>query len=242
MSPVRRDRGTRPKHCQLHPLVRYEIGVADSNSRTGKSYATPEILSWLAGFHAKHDAALESAFTSPAASNIPAIQVSQHDGAVIAWILKLARVRRVVEVGTLAGYSTIKIARAVGNVGHVWTIDNAPNHVALARRNVAAAGCDNVTFVEGNGIDALRSLQDEAPFDAIFLDADKTSYDAYCAWAVENLRPGGLLIADNVFFFGKLLEETEDAKAVRSFHERAAATFDTACIPTPDGLLVGVRS
>ena len=88
--------------------------------------------------------------------------------------------------------------------------------------------------------ETLRELPDGA-FDAVFLDADKERYPEYGAWAAEQVRPGGLLLADNAYFFGRLLEDTPAATAMRRFHERAGDHFDSVCLPTPDGLLVGVR-
>jgi len=98
-----------------------------------------------------------------------------------------------------------------------------------------------VTVVEGAGLDVLPSLEKHGPFDAVFIDADKANYDAYGRWAARNLRKGGLLLGDNAFLFGRLLEKSSEAAAMRRFHEEAALLFDTVCIPTPDGLLLGVK-
>jgi len=87
----------------------------------------------------------------------------------------------------------------------------------------------------------LPSLELDAPFDAVFIDADKGNYDAYGRWATKVLRPGGLLLADNVYLFGKLMGKSLEAAAMRRFHEESARAFDTVCIPTPDGLLLGVK-
>jgi caffeoyl-CoA O-methyltransferase len=81
----------------------------------------------------------------------------------------------------------------------------------------------------------------EAPFDVVFLDADKAGYLAYGRWAARHLRQGGLLVADNSFLFGNLLDESEEARAVRAFHEELPASFDSVCIPTPDGLVLAIR-
>ena len=87
----------------------------------------------------------------------------------------------------------------------------------------------------------LPSVESKGPFDLVFLDADKGGYEHYGRWARAHLRPGGVLIADNVYLFGRLLDSDDEAASVRRFHEETAQHFDTACIPTPDGLLVGVR-
>ena len=145
-----------------------------------------------------------------------------------------------VEVGTLVGYSAIRLARGVGDQGQVFSIEHDPRHAALARENIAAAGfADRVTVVEGDGPEALASLEAQGPFDLVFFDADKARYDVYGRWERAHLRPGGLLVGDNVFLFGRLLDQSEEAQAMRRFHEECAKHFDSACISTPDGLLVG---
>jgi caffeoyl-CoA O-methyltransferase len=216
--------------------------MADIDSRSGTAYYDREILSWVDGVHHPHDSALAYAFAAPERSGMPAIQVGRGEGVLIAMLLRLAGAKKVVEVGTLAGYSTIHLARAAGESGHVWSVEYDAKHAAVARESLRNAGVgDRVTVVEGAGVDVLPTLSSEGPFDAVFIDADKVSYDAYGRWAAANLRPGGLLIGDNVFLFGRLLGDQDDARAMRRFHEEARAHFDTVCVPTPDGMLVGVR-
>lgn len=215
--------------------------MADRDSRAGLSYATREILDWLAHVHAPHDAALARAFDA-AAHGIPEIQLGPSEAKAVALLLRLVGAKKVVEVGTLAGYSALAMARALPADGHVWTIEFDAKHAKVARENVAAAGeSARITVLEGAALEVLPSLESEAPFDAVFVDADKKSYDAYGRWAAQNVRPGGLLIGDNAFLFGRLLEDSGEAAAMRRFHEEAREAFDTACLPTLDGLLVGVR-
>ena len=153
--------------------------MADDDSRAGASYATPAILDWLAGVHAPHDAALARAFDAPGEHGMPAIQLGASEAKAVALLLRLAGAKKVVEVGTLAGYSALVMARALPEDGHVWTIEFDPKHAAVARANVAAAGLANrVTVLDGAGLDVLPSLEREAPFDAVFVDADKRNYDA----------------------------------------------------------------
>lgn len=216
--------------------------MADTDSRAGLSYATREILDWLAQTHAPHDASLARAFDAPAAHGMPAIQLGASEAKTVALLLKLAGAKKVVEVGTLAGYSALVMARALPGDGHVWTVEHDAKHARVARENVAAAGEGaRITVLEGAGLDVLPSLEREAPFDAVFVDADKRNYDGYGRWAARNVRKGGLLIGDNAFLFGRLLEDSEEAAAMRRFHQEAAETFDTACVPTLDGLLIGLR-
>ena len=158
-------------------------------------------------------------------------------------LLGMVGARKVVEIGTLAGYSAIRMARALGPKGHLWTIECDPHHHEVARASLEAAGLgtDRVTCLLGAALDHLEALSVFGPFDAVFVDADKGNYDRYGRWAAQNLRPGGLLLGDNAYFFGRLLDDSRDAQAMRRFHEEARAAFDTVCIPTPDGLLLGVK-
>lgn len=214
--------------------------MADADSRAGARYASAEILHYVEGVHASHDAGLARAFQAPGQHGVPAIQLSAIEGRLLEWLARLIGARRVVEVGTLVGYSAIRLARGVGPQGQVFSIEHDPRHAELARQNIAAAGfTDRVTVVEGDGPDALASLAEQGPFDLVFVDADKARYDVYGRWARAHLRSGGLLVGDNVFLFGRLLDASDEAKAMRRFHEECAEHFDSACISTPDGLLVG---
>jgi caffeoyl-CoA O-methyltransferase len=214
--------------------------MADHSSRAGTRYATPDILDYVHRVHAPHDAGLARAFAVP--EGVPAIQVGPSEGRLLALLLRVAGAKRVVEVGTLAGYSAIHIARALPQDGHLWSVEHAPHHAALARENLAAAGvADRVTVLVGAGRDVLPTLESAGPFDAVFIDADKESYAHYAQWAIAHLRAGGLLLGDNAYLFGDLLDDTERGRAMRAFHELVAASCDSVCAPTPDGLVIGVR-
>jgi caffeoyl-CoA O-methyltransferase len=216
--------------------------MADNTSRLGASYATPEILAFLEARHAPMDAALRFAFEAPARGPIPAIHLGQHEASFLGWLLRLAGARKVVEVGTLAGFSGIHLARSIPSEGRLYTCEREPLHAAAAREAFAHAGlAERITVLEGSALESLATLADEGPFDAIFIDADKGNYDHYVTWAAAHLRPGGLLLGDNVFFFGRLLGDEPEAAAMRRFHEIAAAHFETCLLPTPDGLLLGRR-
>jgi caffeoyl-CoA O-methyltransferase len=216
--------------------------MADRDSRSGFSYITPEILAFADGLHAPHDAALERAFRAPETFAVPSIMVGPSEGKLLGLLLKMVKARRVVEIGTLAGYSAIRMARALPDEGHLWTIEADPRHAEVARANIEEAGLEKkITLVEGLALDVIRSLESEGPFDAVFLDADKENYEHYGRWAAENVREGGLLLADNAYFFKRLMEDSQEAAAVRRFHEESKRGFETVCVPTPDGLLVGIR-
>ena len=214
--------------------------MADNDSRAGMRYTTPAIIEYVDRTHAPHDPALARAFTIP--EGIPAIQVGPSDGRLLYLLLKLVGAKRVVEVGTLVGYSAVVMARALPRDGHLWSIEYEPAHAEVARANIAAAAlADRVTVLVGAGKDVLPTLDGNGPFDAVFIDADKVSYDFYGEWALANLRRGGLVLGDNAYLFGELMDETDRGRAMRAFHELVAKQCDSVCVPTPDGLVVGIK-
>jgi caffeoyl-CoA O-methyltransferase len=216
--------------------------MADPSSRSGTRYLDPEILAFVERAHAPHDPALERAFAAPAAHGMPQIQVSPSEGKLLGLLLRMIGARKAVELGTLAGYSAIHIARALGEGGKLYTVEIDPEHARVARANIEAAGLgDRVDVRVGGGVEVLRELAALGPFDAVFLDADKEGYPHYAAWAARHLRSGGLLLADNSYLFGRLLGDDAAARAMRRFHEQLRADFDAVCVPTPDGLVLGIR-
>jgi caffeoyl-CoA O-methyltransferase len=217
--------------------------MADVSSRTGTRYANTELLSYVDNLHAAHDLALAAAFAAPAREGLPQIQVGQSEGKLVSLLLSLLRPKRVLEIGTLTGYSALWIARSLAADGELITIEREPRHRQVANEMFERAGlASRITCLEGDALSHLdRLARDHAPFDAIFIDADKGNYDRYGRFAAERLRSGGLLLGDNAYFFGRLLEDSDEAAAMRRFHEEAARAFDTVCIPTPDGLLLGIK-
>ena len=216
--------------------------MADDSSRAGIRYADSAIVTFCDDTHAGLDSALERAFSSPQQTGIPAIMVGRSEGQLLGLLVRLTGTRKAVEVGTLAGFSAIHIARNLPADGYLWTIENEPEHAQIARNNLHAAGLEEcVQVVVADGPSGLESLADKGPFDLVFLDADKERYDIYTRWAIEHLRPGGLILVDNAYFFGRLLEDADDAAAVRDMHLLVSAHFDSVCIPTPDGLVMGIK-
>jgi caffeoyl-CoA O-methyltransferase len=214
--------------------------MADVASRAGERNTPPAILDYVNRVHAPHDAGLARAFEVP--EGVPAIQVGPSDGKLLALLLRLVRATRVVEVGTLVGYSAIHMARALAPGGHLWSIEFEPRHAEIARANLAAAGvADRVTILVGPGRDMLPKVESHAPFDAVFIDADKVNYDHYGAWAIAHLRPGGLVLGDNAYLFGELLDDSDRGRAMRGFHELVAASCDSVCATTPEGLVIGIK-
>jgi caffeoyl-CoA O-methyltransferase len=216
--------------------------MADDQSRSGLRYATPEILRYLDELHCAHDAGLAAAFAAPSRESMPAIQVGVADGKLVELLVRLVGAARAIELGTLAGYSALRIARGLAPGGKLWTIESDPRHAEVARQQILGAGFAHAVEVcVGKGLEILPGLAAYGPFDVVFVDADKENYDAYGRFAAAHLRRGGLLLGDNAYLFGELLADTARGAAMRRFHEEAREHFDTVCVPTPDGLLLGVH-
>ena len=214
--------------------------MADNDSRAGKRYDSKEIIDYVNRVHAAHDGALAQAFAVP--DGIPAIMVGPSEGRFLNLLMRLANAKKIVEVGTLVGYSAIQMARALPPGGKLWSIEFDAKHADVARKNIATAGLtDRVEVIVGAGVDVLPTLVAHGPFDAMFIDADKESYGMYGAWAAVNVRSGGLIIGDNAYLFGNLTDDSDRARAMRQFHEGVAATCDSVCLPTPDGIVVGIK-
>ncbi|MFV1365538.1 O-methyltransferase [Mycolicibacterium elephantis] len=185
------------------------------------------------------DAALTVARESAAAAGMPAIEVSAQHGKLLNVLATATRASRVLEIGTLAGYSTINLARGVGPAGHVVTLEYEPAHAEVARENLARAGvADRVEIVVGAALDTLPTLAGRGEkFDMVFIDADKENNVAYVEWAIELSDPGAIIVVDNIARFGRVLEPAPDdrqAKAVRDMLEMMGAhpRLETAAIQT----------
>jgi predicted O-methyltransferase YrrM len=184
------------------------------------------------------DDALRSARESEQAAGMPPIEVSAQHGKLLSLLAMAMRARRVLEIGTLAGYSTINLARGVGPEGHVVSMEYEPRHAEVARANLARAGVgDRVEVIVGAALDNLPRMQGGEPFDLIFIDADKENNVAYVEWAIELARPGSMIVVDNVTRFGRVLDPAADdlqALAVRDMIDRMGVhpRLDTAAIQT----------
>jgi caffeoyl-CoA O-methyltransferase len=216
--------------------------MADDDSRAGARYAKRELIEYVDRVHAAHDPALARAFGAPGQNGMPAIQVGASEGKTLTLLMRLVNARKAVEVGTLAGYSALRIVAGLAPGGKLWTLELEPKHAQIARDNFTAAGVgDRVEVRVGPALEGLRAIESEGPFDALFIDADKAGYHDYARWGQRNLRPGGLLLGDNAYYFGVLLAEKPGASQMRQFHEFVAQHFDSVCVPTPDGLVVAIR-
>jgi predicted O-methyltransferase YrrM len=177
---------------------------------------------------------------------LPEIWISPAQASFLQILLQAAGARRVLEVGTLAGYSAIAMARALPPDGRVDTLELLPRHADFAERWVARSDvAGRVVVHRGAALDLLPAFA-AGSFDAAFLDADKSSYPAYLREALRLVRPGGLVLVDNAFAFGQLFDEQptdREAPAVRAFNEVMARTpeVQAVIVPLGDGMWVGVK-
>lgn len=165
-----------------------------------------------------HDDALVAAERSIVESGIPQISVSANQGKFLQVLAKLSGAKKILEVGTLGGYSTIWMARALPPGGKLVTLEIEPKHAEVARKNFERAGLSNVIDIRvGKAIDIMPTLKNsgDAPFDMIFIDADKPPYTEYFQWALKLSKPGTLIVADNVIRGGKVLDAKTDDEMVR---------------------------
>lgn len=182
------------------------------------------------------DAALAGALADSATAGLPAIEVSPQAAHFLGLLVRIADARRILEIGTLGGYSTICLARAAGPESSVTTLEYEPRHAEVAAVNLRRAGvADRVEIVVGAALDTLPTLS--GTFDFVFIDADKENNSAYVNWAVKLGRPGTVIVVDNVVRDGRVLQPAPDdaqARAVRDMLEMMGRhpRLDTAAIQT----------
>ncbi len=175
------------------------------------------------------DPALDAALESSAAAGLPPIAVSAPQGKLLQLLALTRGARRILEIGTLGGFSTIGLARALPADGRLVSLEYDPAHAEVARANIAAAGlADRVEVRVGAALDSLPKVQADGigPFDLVFIDADKANNANYVRWALDLSRPGTLIIVDNVVRGGKVLDASGDDPAVAG--TRAALEFIAA--------------
>jgi predicted O-methyltransferase YrrM len=205
---------------------------------------TPELDAYLAELFWPEDGLLTELGRDIAARG-PQIQVSPEEGRLLALLVTATGARRVLEVGTLFGYSGVWMARALGPGGHLDTVERSPVHAEAARQWFERAGLgDRVTVHEGAALEVLPGL---APaYDLAFLDAAKSEYPAYLDHCLRLVRRGGLILADNVFRDGRVARAGDDGGTdvggIRDFNARIAADprLSSTVIPVGDGLSLSV--
>jgi predicted O-methyltransferase YrrM len=164
------------------------------------------------------DAALDAALATSATAGLPEIAVSPNHGKLLHLLAKIQGATKILEIGTLGGYSTIWLARALAPGGHLITLENDPRHADVARANLGHAGVGRIVQVRvGAALDTLPQLVAEGrgPFDLIFIDADKVNTPSYFTWALTLSRPGILIVVDNVVRDGAVADASSTDQAVQ---------------------------
>jgi predicted O-methyltransferase YrrM len=171
------------------------------------------------------DEALEAALKASAEADLPAINVAPNQGRLLELIARSIGARRILEIGTLGGYSTIWLARALPTGGQLVTLEYDPRHAEVARGNIVRAGFGDVVEIKvGRAVDNLPTLA--GPFDLVFVDADKASNPAYFSWALKLSRVGSVIIVDNVVRGGAVIDAASadpNILGIRRMNEMIAA-------------------
>jgi len=168
-----------------------------------------DVDDYLIGHLSPHDEVLEATLRDSDAAGLPQIAVSAAAGKLLHLLARIQGAARILEIGTLGGYSTILLARALPADGRLITLEYSPKHAEVAGRNIARAGLDKLVEIRvGPALDSLAALADEnaAPFDLVFIDADKANNPNYVEWALKLTRPGSLIIVDNVVRGGRVAD------------------------------------
>ncbi len=212
---------------------------------------SPEVNAWIEKTFHPEDPILAEIRTRSVERGLPQIHVGPMDGLHLEVLTRVSGAKKAVEIGTLAGYSGVCIARGLGQGGTLFTFDADRKHMEVAQETFQKAGvADRVRGFVGPAIQNLAKITPEGPFDLVFIDADKANYPAYLEWAAENLRIGGIVLGDNTLAWGMLADEkfsdAEDEEAVlalRKFNQSIAGSgrFRATMLPTGEGLTAGVK-
>lgn len=225
-----------------------------------KSYSIGEeesIVNYVLETFRPEDEALQKARQSANAAGLPDIQVGPMDARHLEVLACSVGATKIVEIGTLGGYSGLCFLRAIaknllrgaGSVGKLWTFEIDPKHAEVARAVFKESRFENFEILLGPAIQNLKTIESQGPFDLIFIDADKPNMPQYLEWAVKNVRLGGMIIGDNTFAFGKVgmreknpVEKTA-VHFIHDFNQRMAShpQLCSTLFPTGEGLTVGVR-
>ncbi|MBZ0278870.1 MAG: O-methyltransferase [Anaerolineae bacterium] len=204
-----------------------------------------QLNAYITALFAPEDDALRWIQAEADKHGLPTINLEAFEGRLLQMLVYLLRAKRIVEIGTLAGYSGVWMARALPDDGKLYTLEKSSKHAQIARSGFQYAGLsDKVEVWEGTALDSLQKLVAKGPFDLVFIDADKANYPAYLEWAAVNLRPGGMVTAHNALWSGRVLHpKTEDDRMVDAFNRALAADprLESFIIGVGDGLAVGVK-
>jgi predicted O-methyltransferase YrrM len=225
-----------PEDGDLVPAASYSLkAMADTtDSETGAQELWTAVDRYFTDLLVPEDAALDAALQASAAAGLPPIAVTPNQGKLLGLLARIQGARTILELGTLGGYSTIWLARALSASGRLVTLEAQPEYAEIARANIARAGlAESVELRVGPALETLPQLVAEGagPFDLIFIDADKKNNPGYFEWSLKLSRPGTLIVVDNVVRDGRIIDPDaydpalgdENIKGIRRFFELLAA-------------------
>lgn len=207
----------------------------------------PRIAAYFEDLLLPEDQILQEVRVMGLEAGLPQIQVGVHDVRHLEVITRAIGAKSAVEIGTLGGYSGISIVRGLQKNGRLYTFEMSEKHASVANRAFSRAGIsEQVEIFVGAALANLSKIEKHAPFDLVFIDADKANYTNYFKWAKKVLRVGGVILADNTFAWGQVFDRTtqdETVKALQNYNQVAAndPEFRTTIIPTSEGLTMSVR-
>ncbi|MDQ4126354.1 MAG: O-methyltransferase [Actinomycetota bacterium] len=206
-------------------------------STDGTTRLLGEIDAYVEGLFVPQDEALEAALRDSRQAGLPEINVSPNEGRLLQLFTELVGARRILEIGTLGGYSAIHFARALPEEGTLISLELEERHAEVARQNVGRANlADRVEVRVGDARELLAAMVEngEGPFDLIFIDADKEGYPEYLEWSLRLSRSGSLILADNTVRGGSVIDPQDtSARATREFNERVAKDSGLSGIVLP---------
>jgi caffeoyl-CoA O-methyltransferase len=203
------------------------------------------IEQYISQLFSPEDDALRHIQAEAKRNDMPDISIQSFEGRLLQFLAQMVNAKKIVEIGTLAGYSAAWLARALPSDGKLITLDVSEKHANVARANLAYAGLsDKVDLRQGDARDLLKKLSAQAPFDMVFIDADKDSYPFYLEWAIENLRQGGLIAAHNALRQGKVIAPDNDLdRAIADYNKLIAedSRLSSFILAVGDGMAVSIK-
>ncbi|HEY3251329.1 MAG TPA: O-methyltransferase [Ignavibacteria bacterium] len=201
-----------------------------------------ELYNYIASTFAEEDDILKMVVKDAESKNFPMIQVSPDLGKLLYLLIKIIKAKNILEIGTLAGYSSIWLARALPEEGKLITLEVSNEHAETAKGNFTKAGLNNkIDLISGNAMESLNRLKNEK-FDFVFIDADKTGYPHYFDFVISMMNKGGIIAADNALRKGRVIlkDSDEGTEAIKIYNKKVAADsrVESLLIPISDGLTV----
>jgi predicted O-methyltransferase YrrM len=178
------------------------------------------------------------------------ISLSSYEGYLLYFFIKSHKCLKVVEIGTLTGYSSLWISKALPASGQLWTIEKSQEHANIASQTFIKANDPKIHLLIGDAKEKLLEIEFEGPFDAIFIDGNKSAYLDYLNWSEKNLKSGGLLLADNTLLRGSVYSEKNDSpfsikqiSKIKEFNTQLATNgkFESLLLPTEEGFTIALK-